>query len=68
MNKRIEELWNEAAEFANSDDGWDCQVVFVEKCNKKDPRPDRYSDWEEFAASRKVRECITSIKEHFGVK
>ena len=40
----------------------------IEQCNKKDPRPDRYSDWEEFAESRKVRECITSIKEHFGVE
>ena len=39
----------------------------IEQCNKKDPRPDRYSDWEEFAESRKVRECITSIKEHFRV-
>ena len=40
----------------------------IAQCNKNDPRPDRYSDWEEFAESRKVRECITSIKEHFGVE
>lgn len=31
MNERIQEIWNEAAEAANSDDNWDCQVAFVEK-------------------------------------
>ena len=38
------------------------------QCEKRDPRPDKYSDMEEFAESRKVRECVSSIKEHFGVK
>ena len=84
MNERIKELAEQAMsdvreEAYPEERSWGMDDVMekfaellikecINQCNKNDPRPDAYSDWEEFAESRKVRECITSIKKHFGVE
>lgn len=41
----------------------------IDACDGQDPRPDwRWSDAEEFAESRAVKNCITVIRERFGMK
>ena len=84
MNERINELYEQSLVYEAAVDHLGIPYVAVkqnpekfaeiivkeciDQCDKHDPQPDQWIDPGEYTERRTVRNCIKSIKEHFGVK